>query len=242
MVNKPESETKSDYSDKPEWLVSDIFLEFLEKDFPNIEKIKAFQVTSAVPTGENFLTILLRVKLEVELDDGTSKTTSYMVKVQPKTEQTKQMVSDWQVFTKEQITYKKYIPQFEDFYEKVGSKVKFAPKHLELKRVHIEDDVLILEDLRLRGFKNFNRHLGLDMVHTEAVLRKLAQFHAASAKYVEVVEEFPQIYDQCFATDKNYLTDLNKGLNQSFRDHLKEYGEDLLYLEKKLVSIYFLTK
>lgn len=70
MVNKQESETKcdelmntSDYSDKPEWLVSDIFLEFLEKDFPNIEKIKAFQVTSAVPTGENFLTILLRVKL-----------------------------------------------------------------------------------------------------------------------------------------------------------------------------------
>lgn len=46
---------------------------------------------------------------------------------------------------------------------------------------------IILEDLSLDGFRTADRLQGLDMKHVELILEKLAQFHAASAVYVENV-------------------------------------------------------
>ncbi|XP_075145779.1 uncharacterized protein LOC142220487 isoform X2 [Haematobia irritans] len=219
--------------EKPEWLTQDLFREFLEKDFPNFKKIKNFIVKPAVATGENYMTVLLRVNLSVEMPDSSMKTTSYMLKILPSVEKFKMMVKQWQVFAKELRTYTKLIPKFEEYYGRAGVKVKFAPCILEPLRTKIDDDLLILEDLRLKGFKNFNRHLGLDLLHTKAVLKKLAQFHAASAYYVDMEGPFPSLYDQCFSSAKDVFGGHRQRIASNFRQNLHLYG-DVMHLEEKL--------
>lgn len=222
--------------EKPDWLTPEFFHEYLKNDIPNFVRIKKMFIKSAVPTGENFMTIILRAVLEVEMKDGQIKPTSYMVKIRPKTDEMKHLVSEWHIFEKEQITYSKYIPAFEELYLQAGLKIKFAPKCFEVREKDLSKEVLLLEDLRLHGFKNANRLECLDMKHTEATLKKLAQFHAASAHYVQLNEEFPRIYEQCFASDKDYLVEYRADTSKLFRDNFEIYG-DFHYLNDKIVSI-----
>ncbi|XP_061395691.1 uncharacterized protein LOC133331309 [Musca vetustissima] len=232
MVNKiGESE---DVQNTPEWLTEELFREFLEKDFPNFKRISNFHIKPAVAAGENYMTVLLRVIISVEMPDSSINTTSYMVKIKPHVERLQIMIKEWQIFRKEHTTYSKYIPKFEQYYAEAGSPLKIAPHILMPQQVHdIKDDLLILEDLRLKGFKNFNRHTGLDMIHTKAVLRKLAQFHAASAHYALEEEEFPAMYDQCFTAKKDLFHDHRLRIGKIFRENLHLYG-GMEYLEDKL--------
>ncbi|XP_013107725.2 uncharacterized protein LOC106087281 [Stomoxys calcitrans] len=228
-----DSNNNAEIKDKPSWLRDELFEEILKKDFPKIAKITKFCVKPAVATGENYMTVLLRVTLNVEMCNNTSKTTSYMVKVEPSSEKFRIMIKEWQVFIKERRTYGKLIPKFEEYYQLKGENVKFAPSMLEPLGTHIKEDHLILEDLRLKGFKNFNRHLGLDVIHTQAVLKKLAQFHAASALYVDVEGPFPSLYDQCLTAAKDVFGGHRRRIGKIFRDNLRLYG-DLQHLEEKL--------
>ncbi|XP_061395690.1 uncharacterized protein LOC133331308, partial [Musca vetustissima] len=155
-----------------------------------------------------------------------------MVKIKPNTQQMENMIKEWQIFEKEQATYSNIYP-IEEFYSNVGKTVRFAPKLLELKNATHNDYLLIMEDLRLHDFKNANRHLGLDIAHTKAVLEKLAQFHAASARYVESVEEFPKMYDQCVVAEKDEFVEHRLNAGKTFRDNMHLYG-DLEYLREKL--------
>lgn len=243
MVNKLENDFDSEGSTKevemeniPEWLTEELFREFLEQDFPNFTKISKFSVKPAVAAGENYMTIMLRVTITVDMSDSSSNTTSYMVKIKPSVEKFQIMIKEWQIFLKEHSTYSKYIPIFEQYYQRVGRKVQLAPRLLEPRKVQVKDDLLILEDLRLKGFSNNNRHTGLDMVHTKAVLRKLAQFHAVSAQYVQAEGPFPEVYDRCFTCTKDLFGGHRLRISKLFREHLHLYG-DVEYLEEKLVSL-----
>ncbi|XP_075145777.1 uncharacterized protein LOC142220486 [Haematobia irritans] len=215
-----------------EWLTPELFYEFLEQDYPNFIKVKKFDVNSAVAPGENFLTVMLRITLELEMPDDGCQLASYMLKISPRTEQMQNMVTEWQIFDKELNMYSQYIPKFEEIFHIAGGNVKFAPKLLIPQGMNIDEDIVMLEDLRLKGFRNAKRLMGLDMLHTEAVLKKLAQFHAVSAKYVEVVGEFSSIYDQSLATDVDNLVEYRFSLGKIFRDHLHLY--ECEYLKEKL--------
>ncbi|XP_063597704.1 uncharacterized protein LOC134774276 [Penaeus indicus] len=56
-------------------------------------------------------------------------------------------------------------------------------------------EVVILEDLRPRGFKMFDRKKGMDVAHTKLVLEELARLHAASyllkAKIPDLADKYP---------------------------------------------------
>ncbi|XP_073842669.1 uncharacterized protein [Musca autumnalis] len=240
MVNMVGDESENG-SNQPEWLTAELFRELLEKDFPNFHKVSQFHIKPAVAAGENYMTVLLRVTIKVEMSDSSINTASFMVKVQPHVERLQVMIKEWQIFRKERTAYTKYIPKFEQYYADAGCPLKIAPRILEPHQVQdIKDDLLILEDLRVRGFKNFNRQLGLDLIHTKAVLRKLAQFHAASAQYALEEEDFPAMYDQCFTAKKDLFTDHRLRIGKIFRENLQFYGE-AEYLEEKL-KIYAETK
>uniref|UniRef100_A0A1I8QAQ4 CHK kinase-like domain-containing protein n=1 Tax=Stomoxys calcitrans TaxID=35570 RepID=A0A1I8QAQ4_STOCA len=220
-------------TEKPEWLTSELFHELLKKDFPDFEKVNKFVVKSAVPAGENFMTLLLRISIEVEMVNGKTTSTSYILKLKPIAEGMRSLITDWQVFDKEKTVYLKYIPTFEDFYKKAGQNVKFGPQPLELTQADASEDNIMLEDLSLKGFSNGKRQLGLDMLHAKAVLKKLAQFHAASAHYVRELEEFPSIYDQNLVCTKDLFEEYRQKIGRMLREHLPLYG-DVEHLKEKL--------
>ncbi|XP_046803878.1 uncharacterized protein LOC111676013 [Lucilia cuprina] len=240
-TNNEEVIENTGFKDIPPWLNEKLFEEFLENDFPNYRKIKDFTVRPAVKTGENYMTVVLRIALNVELYNGTATTTSYMVKIKPIPEKLQFMIKEWKLFDKERITYMKYLRIFENYYQNAGCKIKLAPRLLDPTKCNInDDDVLILEDLRLKGFKNFNRHLGLDLLHTKAVLKKLAQLHAASDNYFIENGPLSTIYDKSLSSDLDLFEDHRKKLGELFRENLDLYG-NFKYLEEKL-KIFFETK
>jgi len=58
---------KEDTEQMPAWLDQQKFEEFIERDFPNLKKIKSFQLEPSAGKGENYTTLLLRANFELEL-------------------------------------------------------------------------------------------------------------------------------------------------------------------------------
>lgn len=154
------------------------------------------------------------------------------------------MISSWKVFDKEKLSYSSYLPEFEQMYRNVNKPILFGPMYYELRNPSTEsEELIILEDLGNHGFKNANRQQGLDMKHTQAVLEKLSQFHAASAVRYELKGAYPTIYDRNLCSDEDKFQDFRNTQAQSLIQALPLY--EATYLEntlviKKNLEIYFI--
>ncbi|XP_037951328.1 uncharacterized protein LOC119682057 [Teleopsis dalmanni] len=206
----------------PDWLTEELFVNILKEKFPEFQKIQEFDIVPAVGTGENYMTILLRVNIDIELKDGSITQTSYIVKLQPKSIEMQGLLKIWQVFEKEENTYTKYLPAFEKLYKDAGKEIKFAPNIILLNSA-ISDPAIIMEDLRIRNFKNAKRQDGLDIEHTKAALEKLAQFHAASACYYENNGPYPDMYLQCLCGNMDLYEEYRNNMVNLFCQNLELY-------------------
>lgn len=145
------------------------------------------------------------------------------------------MVSSWKVFDKEKLSYSCYIPEFEQMFRDVNMPIKFGANYYEASNVLLPStELIILEDLGNRGFKNANRQPGLDMKHTLAVLEKLSQFHAASAVRYELKGAYPKIYDRSLCCDEDKFQEFRDTQARSLIEALPLY--DAAYLESALVN------
>uniref|UniRef100_T1PCR4 Ecdysteroid kinase n=1 Tax=Musca domestica TaxID=7370 RepID=T1PCR4_MUSDO len=100
-------------------------------------------------------------------------------------------MSKWQMFTIEALTYKEIVREFEQMYADVGLEIKLSPQSYQLP---VDKEYILLEDLKKLGFRNTKRQDGLDMEHCKKVLKKLAQWHAASAVRIERQGPYPEQY------------------------------------------------
>lgn len=61
----------------PQWVNRQIFAGLLKSNYTEFENIEKFECTAAISGGENYLTIVLRIGIEM-LMKGRSATRSYM--------------------------------------------------------------------------------------------------------------------------------------------------------------------
>lgn len=61
----------------PQWVNREIFTGLLKQNYTEFENIEKFECTAAISGGENYLTIVLRIGIEM-LMKGGSATRSYM--------------------------------------------------------------------------------------------------------------------------------------------------------------------
>ncbi|KAM8704327.1 hypothetical protein ACLKA7_008867 [Drosophila subpalustris] len=209
-----EAKVDSPASKVPDWVQAELFVDVLKESIKGFSKIKSFKVNSGSATGENYATIMLRVNIEVQLEDGKEKSVSYMLKVPHQLEMFQQMEKD--IFNAERDMYKIVVPEMEQMYRDAGLEVKFGAQIYELKGAKTE--YILLEDLAVKGFKNTNRIEGLDQLHTEAALRKLSQWHAASAVRVATKGSYPDHLIYGFYKEQNraMMVEVNKQLGQNF--------------------------
>ncbi|KAH8318866.1 hypothetical protein KR074_008364 [Drosophila pseudoananassae] len=175
-----------------DWLNVNDFQEIIPSLEPNFDKIVGGSWTSATKPGDNFASKLLKVDIEAQLKDNTKKSFSFIVKVHISHGGVD--FSVFNLFPKEIEVYSKYVPGFEKLYQEAGVPVTFSPKSFRLNK-DIAEEYLILENLQSSGFKMCDRTQGLDLEHTKSVLKKLAQWHAASLKYKELNGAYPPKYD-----------------------------------------------
>ncbi|XP_055613601.1 uncharacterized protein LOC129760048 [Uranotaenia lowii] len=81
-------------------------------------------------------------------------------------------------FSKESTIYQDLLPAFNQMFD---STITFAPKFY--KYATDPHDILVLEDVRSKGFVMNSGYKRFDLDKAKKVLLKLAQFHAASAVY-----------------------------------------------------------
>jgi len=91
-----------------------------------------------------------------------------------------------------------------------------------------------MEDLKDKKFKNAKRQIGLDMKHTERVLEKMAQFHAASACWYEKNGPFPELFLNGFYNEelKETFEKMNETSSKIYRDCMLKYKNGEKYIGK----------
>ena len=165
--------------------------------------------------------------------DDSSRTVSLILKTAYDNEMFQVMMKSHNVFQAEAAMYSEVIPEFEKIYRDVGLEVKFGPKSYTLDT---EENYILLEDLKPKGFINVNRLEGLDMEHTHAVLKKLAQWHAVSAVRVATKGLYPPIISLSYF--KEECLPMMKGMFQTVANTqlecLKNFSGSELYYEKML--------
>ncbi|XP_017083557.2 uncharacterized protein LOC108116281 [Drosophila eugracilis] len=216
----------------PAWLDQEKFVEFIKSDFPDLKEIKSFELEPTGGKGENYTTLLLRANFQLELNDGSEKSISYMAKILPNSGN-RDNVASWKVFDKERMTYGQYIPEFEQMYKDAGRDITFGPRYYESKD-QLDEELIVLEDLGKRGFKNVNRQNGLDMLHTEATLEKLAQFHAASAVRFELKGAYPAEYNRNLCSQEDTFKVFREAQTKAFVEAFPLY--DASHLAKDVES------
>ncbi|EDV49486.1 uncharacterized protein LOC6553970 [Drosophila erecta] len=215
------SEPEVDHSNLvPKWLNESQFEELLTATVDHFSKIVGFRVKPAMAPGENYATLMLRISIDVELTDKSTKLVSLMMKVPHDTPQMEQMMNFANFFTSENAAYTEILPKMEALYKAKGLDIKFAPRAFKLddtKEPKLANTVL-MHDLGQNGFKNLNRLECLNLEQTKFALTRLAQFHAAGATMVQVHGPYPDIFVYgMMGNNKEAIIAFMDGMLGSFR-------------------------
>uniref|UniRef100_A0A1B6L5F5 CHK kinase-like domain-containing protein n=1 Tax=Graphocephala atropunctata TaxID=36148 RepID=A0A1B6L5F5_9HEMI len=159
--------------DEP-WKTNSFFarvLQSVENGQQEVEVIR-FQVSSVVPAGSNYCSLLHRVRVDYNLArGGIAKSTSLIVKTPLASGEMKHFLEKTGVYRVECEVYNEILPRMFKIKDlNCTAKSYFCP---------IEKS-LVLEDLKLSGFKMVDRLKQLDFPHCRLVLERLGQLHALS--------------------------------------------------------------
>ncbi|KAH8247191.1 hypothetical protein KR038_000006 [Drosophila bunnanda] len=155
-------------------------------------------------------TVLLPIQVKIQLRDNTVRRLSFLLKAQHGNDFQAKIMGQLKMFVREHYVYHNILPRFEELFQAAGQKVSFGPRAFKLDR-SIGVRYILMENLKVRGYYNVERSQGFDSEYLKQVLRKLAQFHAASAVYVEKRGEFKKLLTNGIYTKANQeiLRELN---------------------------------
>ncbi|XP_023036013.1 uncharacterized protein LOC6650744 [Drosophila willistoni] len=200
----------------PDWVNQQLFQGLIKEHYSNLLAIEKFTSKAAISMGENYLTIVLRIQIEMQMKDETKKDVNYILKIP--------LVNDrgddhefHDLFVSELDMYDRLVPELESIYAKNTSLlVKFKPLHYKFtdKEMLPKCDYLLMEDLRAGGYKNVDRTVGLNQREMEAVLKKLAQWHSASAVRVSQLGDYEEAYKVSYFSEEHIK--FIDGMNISF--------------------------
>ncbi|XP_037797735.1 uncharacterized protein LOC119592916 [Penaeus monodon] len=164
----------------------------LRNDKGSDARLVSFAVQECTKKGDNYATLVARVIVNYTLCETDHKA-SYVVKYNPRHFKAFEKFASV-MFRKETLFYQYLAQEIQSQLQEAGQTPLRVPRcfHTSLK---INQEVIFLEDLQLRGFRMFDRKKGMDVAHTKLVLEELARLHAASyllkAKIPDLAEKYP---------------------------------------------------
>lgn len=173
----------------PDWLNEELFREIQsQQEGDEDSKVIKLDIESANKKGENYSSVMLRAHVQFEDRNQSITKRRFIVKMDP-VGITQDIMDKFNVFPKEIEVYNSILPRFEALFRNSGEEeVQFSPRCLRTSCGKEQPgNMLILEDLCVKGYRTANRLVGLDVAHAELALKALAQFHAASAVYYQEV-------------------------------------------------------
>lgn len=102
-------------------------MDLLRKDYSTF-KIFKFSVGPATGKGDNYASLIFRVKLSIEANNSGLVNRSFIVKVNHDSGLAAEMMKEVNFFPKEIEMYNSILPKFESMYRNVGEKVKLGAR------------------------------------------------------------------------------------------------------------------
>lgn len=167
----------------------------LQEKLHPTQKIKGFSTRSLTLVGDNYGSTMLA--LTVALEDsstGDQDQLELVAKMVPSNPDFYKMFQVEETFVKESSIYtivaptlrafqrEKGVPEdqlLDSFVDCWGSRTSLDPE----KKALDSDAVLILENLKFKGFTVGDRSKGFNLKHSEFILKNLASFHAVLIAY-----------------------------------------------------------
>lgn len=168
----------------PEWLTDEFLktcLESEDNEHKKIVKIISFKVTPGVPAGNNYGSLILRVNVVYNCSEDYSqeKYESLIIKA-PITSTMIEFVSAYCEFAETNFYYK-FLPKLK---EMIATEI--APKSY----VSSVKNVIVLEDLKSKGFLMADKNKQLDFDHCKLYFEASAKLHAGGIALVKQHPEF----------------------------------------------------
>ncbi|XP_026481014.1 uncharacterized protein LOC113387855 [Ctenocephalides felis] len=178
---------------------SKVSLKFLQELIKHTDPdvtLMDYQESPGSVRGDNYTAMLYRVRLEgTRVLPGLQNVPwrRYIIyKCLPDSAARRDAFRSVELFFNEVAFYNRILPAMMRFQEKFliddGRRFTSVPK-CYLAR----NDIVVLEDLKHRGFKMVDRKLGLTVVQCSAILKELARYHALS---LAMKHHFPEEVDQ----------------------------------------------
>lgn len=166
----------------------DFFIEIIENKL-NITrdkfKLKLVLISPATGKNENFISIVYRAKIKIQLFD-TNEIQCVDVIIKALLSTIKEF-KEFSVFPRERFMYENVVSSFEQIWlERANEIVQFGPKSIKFATNPYE--IIVLDDLKAAKYLMLDKKIGLNKLQTKLLLSKLAKFHAASAiRYRQVI-------------------------------------------------------
>lgn len=152
--------------------------------------VERFTTKSLLPPGENYGSTILSVDAVIKRNgaaDSKSEDLHLIAKMSPPTEYQKRIFDSPYTFKKEAFMYEEIIPSYNKLEIEFGIKpdevFDILPKFYGWRLssspdVDFDDDaVILLENLKVRGYYTGNRSQGYDLDHSKLAVRAMARFH-----------------------------------------------------------------
>ncbi|XP_053977718.1 uncharacterized protein LOC128875829 [Hylaeus volcanicus] len=168
--------------------------ELITKDEPNVE-ITNLEEEPGSGRGDNYTSMLYRIRAKGRRQTENSEWINYecaiIYKVLPESREHREAFKSEQLFRNEVAFYTYVWPALNKLQTNHG-KVFSGVAKIYAARF----DLIVMEDLRERGFKMADRRKGLQLDHLKRALKALAGFHALSLTFRETrPEEFARLTD-----------------------------------------------
>lgn len=150
--------------------------------------------------GDGFVAEIVRAKITGnQLVKGVQEESELVVILKlPPENKTRREQMGMNVFEREVTVYNEILPMFQKFQLDKGLKpgqgfVSFPKCYYASYDKEKDEAVIIMEDIRKKGFKMLNKYKTIDFPHATAVLETVAQFHGLS---LAMKDQCPGIFDK----------------------------------------------
>uniref|UniRef100_A0A182JJY9 CHK domain-containing protein n=1 Tax=Anopheles atroparvus TaxID=41427 RepID=A0A182JJY9_ANOAO len=153
-------------------------------------KLKQLTIDYAVPKGDNFASIIYRIRVTYHARDQEYETTStFIVKGMITEGLAGEKLRQYDVQRKEMDVYQFVVPELKRMMKSVGERSELYPSALAVDRKH---EVILFKDLAQDGYRMADRTKGMDMAHLKMAITMMAKLHAGSMK---LREQDPTIFE-----------------------------------------------
>ncbi|KAH8355570.1 hypothetical protein KR200_005877 [Drosophila serrata] len=217
----------------PTWLDQQELEHVLRQEIPEFKKIESTRCKWELQLSQPALC----VQLQVLTADNKKRLVRYLLKSEETTSGVLKLPIQGD-FSVERYMYENVLPALEELYKDVDKVIHFSPMSYKSKR---KSNCLYLDYILAKGYSVGNTRKGLNVTAMQAVLSKLAAYHAATACYIErnsgKIRELPKLSGKRVGAVAELKSLLQMKFHESLRaNNAREYEDKVKSFQKYVQS------